>query len=98
MTLKEFSHIYMSDCLHGEHDTAYIFDDDETMDIWIQIYHGITPDIPYEDINVVPRFTLYGEQSWWSYLNDKYLNMEVDEFEALGRNKIAILLKENNNG
>ena len=95
MTIREFEHLFMPDCIGGAegNGTVYVFDDEETMDVYIRAYHNLPTPPNCEESNVTPCFILYGERSWHSYLTEELLDKEIQEIVPLDRNKIIILIK-----
>lgn len=80
MTLSEFYEMAYSTSA-GNPVTVYVFDDDETRDDYRSDAH-----------NGEILFTLKSHYKASSFLNEKYANAKVQNFYAIGKNRIDVVI------
>lgn len=88
-TLRDFIDKFISSCCVPDYSTTYIFTEEDIMDEWIEYYIN---NKSLEGTSAEVNITLYGDISAKSYLQDKWLDYEVEHFVAIAHNKIAVLL------
>lgn len=79
MTLSEFYNMAFS--TSTEPVTAYVFDDDETRDEYRSDAH-----------NGGILFVLKSHYEAVTFLNEKYANVKVQNFYAIGKNRIDVVI------
>lgn len=90
LTLGEFERLIQSLVSSPEYHTTYVFENEDICDEWCRYF---TEGLSFEGTDLEVRFMIYGEMSTDAFIQERWLNREVDYFVPIGVNKVAVCLK-----